>query len=110
MKKFTDAYNGLKKALKHKAVVIQVVLGLCAVIGGIIIRLDAYEWMVFAICIGVVIALEIMNTAIEFLCNYINKDYDEKIGDIKDISSAAVLVSAIMAFVVMIVVVLRRLL
>ena len=52
MKKFKDSFNGLKIALNHKAVRIQIVLGILAVIGGLIIRLDFYEWLAFIICIG----------------------------------------------------------
>ena len=43
MKKFADAFRGLGLALREKSVRIQCVLGLMAVIGGIIIRLDFYE-------------------------------------------------------------------
>ena len=38
MKKFSDAFNGLKIAFRHKAVMIQLVLGIMAIIGGMIIR------------------------------------------------------------------------
>ena len=35
-KKFADSFNGLKTALKHKAVLVQCFLGAMAVIGGLI--------------------------------------------------------------------------
>ena len=45
-------------------------------------------------CIALVLTAEIINTAIELLCDRITEKFDEKIGRIKDISAAAVLVCA----------------
>lgn len=108
MKKFKDAFNGLKIALSHKAVIIQIVLGMLAIIGGIIIKLDYYEWLAFIICIALVILCEIFNTSIEKIGDYLNIKNDEKIKVIKDLSSAAVLISAIGALAICIATVLRR--
>ena len=49
-KKFSDSFNGLKLALNHKAVLVQLILGLLAIIGGLIIKLDHYEWLAFVVC------------------------------------------------------------
>ena len=108
MKKFSDAFNGLKIALGHKAVVIQCVLGIMAVIGGIIVKLDYYEWLAFIICISLVILCEIFNTSIERIGDYLNIENDLKIKQIKDLASAAVLVSAIGSLIVCILVIIRR--
>ena len=110
MRKFTDALNGIKIALNHRAVLIQAVLGICAVAGGIIIDLDYYEWLAFIICIVSVISCEIFNTAIEKIADYLNIDKDERIRAIKDLSSAAVLLSAIGALIICILTVFRRIL
>ena len=108
MKKFTDAFSGLKIAMKHKAVRIQLLLGFMAVIGGIIIHLDHYEWLAFIICIVMVVSVEIMNTAVEQIGNYLNLNEDPKIRTIKDLSSGAVLIAAIGALAVCIICVARR--
>ena len=109
MKKFSDAFNGLKIALGHKAVVVQVVLAIMAIIGGIIIKLDHYEWLAFIICIVLVIFAEIFNTAIEKIGNFLTTEQNEKIKVIKDLSSGAVLVAAIGALVVCVLCTIRRL-
>lgn len=108
MKKFIDAFNGIKVAFNHKAVLAQVVLGMCAIIGGLIIQLDHYEWLAFVICIATVIMCEIINTAIEKIGNYLNNNHDENIKTIKDLASAAVLISSIGALVICILCVIRR--
>ena len=108
MKKFIDSFNGLKIALAHKAVMIQIILACLAIIGGIIIKLDYYEWFAFIICIVLVIMAEIFNTSIEKIGNYLNIEKDEKIKQIKDLSSAAVLIASIGALVICIICVIRR--
>lgn len=108
MKKFIDAFNGLRIAFSHKAVVIQIVLGILAIIGGIIIKLDYYEWLAFIICIALVVLCEVFNTAIEKIGDYLNINKDEKIKTIKDLSSAAVLLSALGALAICIAVIIRR--
>lgn len=106
--KFKHAFDGLKIALKEKAVITQVVLAVLAIIGGFIIRLDIYEWLAFIICIFNVIAFEIMNSVIEKICDLIDENYNEKIKVIKDMSSAAVLVFCFGALIICLICTLRR--
>lgn len=110
MNKFKVAFIGIKDSLKHRAVRIQFILGMFAIIGGLIIKLDYYEWLAFIICIVSVIGAEIFNTCIEKLCDLYSEEKNEKIRLIKDLSSSAVLIIAIGALVVCIFVVLRRIL
>ena len=108
-KKFADSFNGLKTALNHKAVLVQCFLGAMAVIGGLIISLDYYEWLAYIICIFMVISTEIMNTAVERIGDYLNMHEDERIKTIKDLSSGAVLAASIGALAVCIFSLIRRL-
>lgn len=108
MKKFLDAFNGLKIAFKHPAVLLQIILAIMAIIGGFIIKLDLYEWLAFIICIALVITSEIFNTVIEKIGDYLNIEYDEKIKTIKDLSSGAVLISCIFSFIICLIVTIRR--
>ena len=107
-KKFADSFNGLRIALKHRAIKVQFILGGLAIIGGLIIRLDHYEWLAFIICIFSVISMEIMNTAIERVSDYLNTQTDERIRIIKDLSSAAVLAASMGALAVCIKCLIRR--
>ena len=109
-KKFSDSFSGLKIAFRHKAVMVQLILGLLAIIGGMIIKLDHYEWLAFVICIAMVIMAEIFNTAVEKAADYLSSEYDEKIKVIKDLSSAAVLIASIGALAVCVICVMERIL
>lgn len=110
MDKFKHAFDGIKLCIKDKAVITQVILGIFAIIGGIIIKLDIYEWIAFTICIAGVISLEIVNSVIENMCDLYSTEYNEKIKAIKDKASAAVLVFCFGSLIVCIICVLRRIL
>ena len=49
------------------------------------------------ICIGSVLSAELMNTAVEELCNVVEKERHAGIKLVKDLSAAAVLVSSMAA-------------
>jgi diacylglycerol kinase (ATP) len=52
--------------------------------------------LIFVVCFGVLIT-EIINTAIEKICDVVQPNYDERIKIIKDISAAAVVLSVVCA-------------
>ena len=108
MNKFKVAFKGLFLAFKHHAVIIQGILGIMALIGAYILKFNYIEYIIFILCIGLVIALEIVNTTIERICDLIDINYNEKIKDIKDISSGAVLVVAIMSFIICLIIVINK--
>ena len=108
MKKFGNAFLGLRVALKENSVIVQCVLAVLAIIGGISISLDHYEWLAFFICIGFVIALEILNSVIEKLCDLYTRAYNQQVKVIKDMSAAAVLIAAITSLIVCLLCLFRR--
>jgi diacylglycerol kinase len=58
------------------------------------------EWCILLLCIGLVISLELLNSAIEGFVNLVSPERQPKAGNIKDISAAAVLVAAIISSIV----------
>ena len=109
MRKFQVAFNGIWQALKHRAVLIQVVLGVFTILAGFILNIDYYEWLIVLILIGLVIGFEMLNTAIEKVCDFIEPKYNEKIKVIKDIASGAVLFICLTAMVIGIIVAFKHL-
>ena len=73
--------------------VLVIVLGFCY-------RITAGEWIAILLCVGLVFVLEIINTAIETLVDFVQPQYDPLAGKVKDIAAAAVLVAAIVAVVI----------
>lgn len=62
--------------------------------------LSIVEWCLIVLCIVLVLAMEAMNSAVEYLADKISPEHDPLIGKAKDIAAAAVLLSALGAAVV----------
>ena len=96
IKSFGFAKNGLKTVLKEERYFkTGIVVGILVVVSSFIFGLSSLEKAIVILCITVVVAAEIINTAIEDLCDKIQPNQDPVIGKIKDLSSAFVLVTAI---------------
>ena len=61
---------------------------------------DTYEWLIIIIAIAIVIAAEMANTAVEYLCDHVTKEYNDAIKAVKDITAGAVLITAIGSFII----------
>ena len=66
--------------------------------------------MAIVFSIGLVFAFEIVNSAIENLADFASHEKNEVIKKVKDLSAAAVLVSAIAAFIIGIIIFLPKIL
>ncbi len=100
MNKFYVAFKGLLIAWRDYNIKIQFFLAIGTVFLGLILKITVLEWMFVVFAIGFVIVSEMFNTCIEKICDFMKVDYDEKIKEIKDLSSAAVLLSCITAAVI----------
>jgi undecaprenol kinase len=95
---FVFAFRGLKAAFQEEAHFRFHVFGLGCVIGlGICFNLAAWEWCAILLSSGLVISLELVNTAVENLTDCVTTDPDPIAGKVKDIAAAAVLVAAVFA-------------
>lgn len=57
----------------------------------VLLKLSSSDAAIILLCCGVVLASELLNTAIEKLCDYIEPEWKNAIGQIKDVSAGAVL-------------------
>jgi len=62
---------------------------------GALCRLPAWSWAAALVCCALVIGAELLNTALESLCDEVTREYSEKIRLAKDAAAAAVLVCAV---------------
>lgn len=101
IKSFTYAWKGIKSFVcQEHNVWIHLTAASLAVIAGIIFNIQRSEWIVIVICIGMVIAAEAFNTAIERLVNLVSPEWHPIAGEVKDIAAGAVLICAIAAAIV----------
>lgn len=98
---FGYAFKGIRLlfAREHNAW-IHIVVAVCVVAGGFWLRVSAGEWAVLVFAIGIVLAAEGFNSAIECLADRLHPERDHKIGEVKDIAAGAVLITAVAAAVV----------
>ena len=101
LKSFGFAFNGLKILIReeHNAR-IHLFAVVCVTIAGVFFKITVSEWIAVVFAFGFVIAMEIVNSAIEGISNFISPEKHEMIKKIKDLSAASVLIAAITALLI----------
>ncbi len=95
------AFTGLSLAWREESnFKIEVVCAVLAIALGATVQLSAVEFALVAIAIGIVLAAEAFNTALEELCDKLETDHDPRTARIKDLAAAAVLIAAAAALAV----------
>lgn len=92
---FRYAFQGLWHVLRYEHnFLIHITAAVAVVAAGFYFGITRIEWLVIILCIAGVMAGEIFNTTIEKLVDIIHPEWHSKIGQIKDMAAAAVLVLA----------------
>lgn len=95
------AFKGAFLLVKTEASIqIQFVIAIIMTLAGFYWNLSATEWALQCLAIGLVMAIEGLNTAVEKLSDFVHPQKHSKIGFIKDISAGAVFIAAVTAIVV----------
>ena len=98
---FKYAFKGIGSSLKsERNMKIHFAMMALVIIAGILLNISMWEWIICFILFGLVISLEMVNTAIEIVVDMVSPEYNLKAGHVKDIAAGAVLVNAIVAFIV----------
>ena len=99
LKSFGWAINGLKTVWREERnFKIEVIIAILVVISAYIADFAEWQWILLILIIGWVLMSEIVNTAVEDVCNKIEPNQDPVIGKVKDIMAGYVLISSISAF------------
>ncbi|MFW5852324.1 MAG: diacylglycerol kinase family protein [Bacteroidota bacterium] len=98
LRSFSYAISGIRTALASEwNMRIHVFVTICVIIAGIVFSLSLIEWIAVVFAIGMVLSLELINTAIEYCADFVSPKKHETIKKVKDISAGAVLIGAITA-------------
>ncbi len=93
---FGYAFSGIKQCFKSEInFKVHCVAAIVAVALGLALDINSTEWILVILCIAFVLCFEMVNTVIEKLCNVVQPEKHPAIKIIKDISAAAVLISAL---------------
>ena len=98
---FYCAFRGLQNFfLQERNGKIQLLIACSTVASAFAFHISSFEWIAMLLCIAAVLALEMLNAAIEKLCDLVHKDFHPTIKIVKDVSAAAVLWTSITSAVI----------
>ena len=100
-KSFTYAFRGLFKTLREEQnLQIQSLVALFVLILGWYFNIEQWQWAVLALVIGLVILMELINSAVERITDVLKPRLDNYVKEIKDIMAAVVMLASIMAIII----------
>ncbi len=83
---FRHAFNGLWYFFLHERNgKVQCTAAVCAIGCGWLLAITAAHWICIFLCIGAVLSLEMMNNALEKLCDVVQEEYHPSIKRIKGV-------------------------
>lgn len=98
---FRYALNGIRLVFGKEANMnIHLFISFLVVVCGFLFNIDVYEWIACILCMAVVISLEMMNSAIERIVDFVCPHREPKAGAIKDIAAGAVFVASICSAII----------
>jgi len=98
---FRSAFSGLFSIIRtERNLKIHLTAFLLSCLAGFFFSITKIEWLAILIISGLVISLEILNSSIEKLCDFVEPNYNAKIKIIKDTAAASVLVAVALAFII----------
>jgi len=108
---FANAWRGVKIFVRRERNAwIHCGMTILVILAGFLFRISMAEWLAVVFALGLVLAGEAINTAIERLSDVVQPEQDDRIRDVKDVSAGAVLICAITAAVIGVIVFLPKLL
>jgi len=92
---FKYAFEGLVNAIfTEPNFRIQLLIVAFSIVLGKIYKITKIEWSILVLSLGLLLVVELINTVIEEIMDRFMKEYDNGVKIIKDLSAAAVLVTA----------------
>lgn len=96
LQSFAVAFQGIATAFKNEMhMKVHLVFAVLALLACWLLQVELWGWCVVIICVGLVISAEVLNTALEALCDKVSSEYDPLIKIAKDAAAGSVLVLAI---------------
>ncbi|MDD6352483.1 MAG: diacylglycerol kinase family protein [Lachnospiraceae bacterium] len=100
-KSFGYAFQGIGNTIKRERnIKIHLFAVVCVVLVGLLVHLSKTEWLICLVLFGLVISLELVNTAVEAVVDLVTEERKPLAKIAKDAAAGAVLVSAIMAAII----------
>lgn len=110
IRSFGYAIEGFRTAVAtERNIKVQLLVGVLAIVAGVVLKIDALSWVLVLLCIGLVLFAELVNTSIEAIVDLATQDLHPLAKRAKDIAAASVFTLSITSAVVGIIVFARAL-
>lgn len=101
VKAFEHALNGIRHFMIHdRNGKIHIAAGILVIVAGIYCKVAINEWAILLLCMALVISFEMINHALEKICDVVHEDTHPFIKTAKDVAAGAVLWSAVISAVI----------
>lgn len=90
---FIHALHGISSAVTQRNIKIMLCAAMLVIAAGWLLHITIAEWIAILLCCGIVIALEIINTAVETVVDLASPQMHPLAKKAKDLAAGAVLVS-----------------
>lgn len=101
LKSFVYALKGIVVSWsEQRNLKVQSALAVLAVAAGFYFDITASEWGLVLFAIGLVLSLEVVNTAIENLVDLISRERSALAGKVKDAAAGAVLLASVISLII----------
>lgn len=98
---FKYPFSGLKYAYKNEQnLCFDIMMAVVVIILGFVLKVSLSEWAILILTIGLVLSMELINTAFEAVVDLVTREYHPLAKVAKDVAAAAVLVFASCAVVI----------
>jgi diacylglycerol kinase len=96
LRSFVYAAEGIGHGFRtQRNMRVELLIALIVVVAGILFRITAVEWALIFVCIGLVLAAELINTVTELAVDLLTRQYHPMAKLAKDAGAGAVLVTAL---------------
>ena len=93
MQTFTNSLNGIRcYARDGKSIILYLVGVILEVLFAILFNVSGLEWILIIVMLGIILSVELLNTAIEAVCDAVTKEFNPLIKIAKDCGSGATFV------------------
>lgn len=100
IKSFQYAFRGVQFAWSGRNFRVQSGAALVVVALGLWFQISRTEWLVLVLIISLVLSMEIINSAMEELVNFVSPEFHPLAGKIKDLAAGAVLLLSLASIVI----------
>ena len=98
---FSYAFSGIRLALKNEPNIrVHFVVAILVAVVAYFLKFTRLEWIVLAFTVAFVLILELINTTLEEIVDMVSPGVRQRARVAKDVSAAAVLISALLSVVI----------